>query len=177
MATTIQVPGPTLVQFLRANEGDANWKTLGYADNDNLPSIQFTDHQHEIKTSQSGAVPEEIVLQGVEARIACALVKWDEGEYALLVAFARGGEYYTIPGTRVVGTGTSPTSLFSLKLSGADGSNWVFRNVYLQQDFVSDSQWGNRERVLTLGFRTIWFQTPEGAITQPFTYTAASAAT
>jgi hypothetical protein len=178
MATTIQVPGPTTVQFLRDNTGAGSWTTLGYSDNDNLPSIQFTDHQHEIKTSLSGAVPEEIVRQGTDARIACALVKWDELQFERLITFARGdnGVLFTTPGTRVVGVVDSGF-LFSLRLLGSDGSSWVFRNVYLQQESVSDSQWGNRERVLTLGFRTIWHQADESAVTPPFAYSPASGTT
>jgi hypothetical protein len=169
MPQTIQVPGPTTVQYILANTG-TSWITLGYSDNDNLPSVQFTDHQHEIKTSISGAVPEEIVMQGAEARIACALVKWDETNFASLTNFVRGGQAYSIPGTRVVGTGASSVSLISLRLLGSDTSSWTFRNVYITQDSISDSQWGNRERVLTLGFRTIWRQAPESAVTPPWEY-------
>lgn len=175
MAKTIQVPGPTLVQYILANSG-TGWLDLGYSDNDNLPSIQFTDHQHEIKTSISGAVPEEIVMTGTEARIGCALVKWDQTNFASIINYVRGGLDYSVPGTRVVGTTSTPNRLISLRLIGADTSNWVFRNVYVQTDFVGDSQWGNRERVLTLAFRTIWFKDPaNGNVTDPWTYTAVEA--
>jgi hypothetical protein len=171
MPETIQVPGPTKIQYLLANAG-TDWETLGYSDNDNLPSVQFTDHQHEIKTSISGAVPEEIVLLGAEARIACALVKWNERAFDEITTHVRGGETFAIPGTRVVGNETAGR-LFSLKLLGSDGSSWEFRNVWVTQDFVGDSQWGNRERVLTLSFRTIWYQAAESAPTPPWVYTEA----
>lgn len=69
MATAIYVPGPTQVLI--------NSSVLGYSDNDNLPAIQFTDFQHEVKTVLSGQAPEEVVLQGTVARISIALVKWD----------------------------------------------------------------------------------------------------
>jgi hypothetical protein len=173
MAKTIQVPGPTIVQYILANTG-TGWLDLGYADNDNLPSIQFTDHQQEIKTSVSGAVPEEIVLTGSEARISCALVKWDETNFASLLSYVRGGQDYSIPGARIVGTTDTPNRLISLRLLGADTSNWVFRNVYVQTEFVGDSQWGNRERVLTLAFRTTWFKVPStGIVSDPWVYTPA----
>lgn len=178
MATTIQVPGPSVIQFSLSNSG-TSWTTLGYSDNDNLPSVQFTDHSHEIKTSISGALPEEIVLLGSEARIACALVKWDEEAFLELLAHVRdpenGNALFATPGTRVVGT-SDAGALFSLKLLGSDSSSWIFRNVWVPQDFVGDSQWGNRERVLTLAFRTIWYQAPEAAPTAPFEYIEGSKA-
>jgi len=171
MAMTIQVPGPTVVQYILANTG-TNWTNLGYSDNDNLPTIQFTDHQHEIKTALSGAVPEEIVMNGAEARIGVSLVKWDQTNFTSLLEFVRGGQDYSIPGTRVVGQANP--RLISLRLNAADGSNWVFRNVYPQTEFMGDSQWGNRERVLTLAFRTLFIKNAEtGVVTDPWVYTAA----
>jgi hypothetical protein len=144
MATAIYVPGPTVVKI--------GASILGYSDNDNLPQIQFTDHHHEIKTVLSGAVPEEVVLQGTHARIAIALVKWDNDVYQTMLADQRGAAATTTVGRRIV----AASAYFSLTIESVNGtSEYVFPVSYLQPESISDSQWGNRERVLTLNFMAI----------------------
>lgn len=148
MATTIQVPGPTKVEVNLSS----SWLLLGYSDNDNLPSIQFTDHLHEIKTVLSGAVPEEIVTQGTEARISVTLVKWDESYLSQLLADQRGTATVSPVGRRLISAG----GYFGLRIASVGGtSKYEFDYSYLPQDSVGDSQWGNRERVLTLNFKAI----------------------
>lgn len=151
-ATTpaIFVAGPTVVK-VTIGESES---ILGYSDNDNLPSISFTDHQHEIKTVLSGAVAEEIVLQGTSARIALALVKWDQTVFQSLLANQRGAQTVTTVGRRIIGA----TAYCGLKIiSAATGAtmSYSFTRAYLSTDSFTDSQWGNRERVLTLNFSAI----------------------
>lgn len=149
MPAEIFVAGPTKVEVNMSN----SWVLLGYSDNDNLPSVQFTDYQHEVKTVLSGQAPEEIVLQGMVARIGLALVKWDAANLVALLTDQRGAAGTTSPvGRRIV----NDTAYFGIRiLSIANGSGYTFNYAYLQQDSVGDSQWGNRERVLTLAVNAI----------------------
>jgi len=157
MATVIYVPGPTAIYV--------NSALLGYSDNDNLPTIQFTDHHHEIKTVLSGAVPEEVVLQGTHARISVALVKWDNAIYQAMIADQRGAATITAVGRRIVGN----NAFFPLQIrSVSQTSEYSFPVTFLQPESISDSQWGNRERVLTLNFMSIPSQ-QDGAL---YTFTA-----
>ena len=144
MATTIQVAGPTKVMW--------NSTLLGYSDNDNLPSITFTDNLHEVKTVVSGAVPEEIVVTGTSARISLALVKWDEAVLANLLKEQRAA-YNNATVGRLLASGSHIKALRVGNI--ADTNYYNFPTVYLQSDSVVDSQWGNRERVLTLNFMAI----------------------
>lgn len=159
MATTLQIAGPTTVSV---TIGAGSIATLGYSDNDNLPSFSFTDNQHEVRTVLSGMVPEEIVLVGTSARISLALVKWDETVLTSILANQRGTYNASPVGRRIV----SNSAVFVLTIEGDDGSTVVFPSAYLQQDGVSDSQWGNRERVLTLNLMAI--PNSEGVL---YTYT------
>jgi len=144
MSALIYVPGPTVVLV--------NGSTLGYSDNDTLPSISFTDFQHEVKTVQSGQVPEEIVLQGTMANISVSLVKWDAAVYSALLADQRGTYNVSPVGRRLVSSGgTFPLVIDSLSTT----QQYSFTAAYLKQDGVTDAQWGNRERVLTLNFAAI----------------------
>ena len=162
MAAEIFVPGPTKVSITTASE-----EILGYSDNDNLPAIQFTDHQHEVKTVLSGAAPEEVVLQGITARISVALVKWDASVLANMLARQRGLYNDLSVGRRIVAN----TAYFALKIQSiADSSNYTFAYAYLQPDGVGDSQWGNRERVLTLAFSAL----PNPTTGVLYTYTGPS---
>ena len=149
MATAIYVPGPTTIYV---NTG-AGLTELGLSDNDNLPSIQFTDHQHDVKTVTSGAVPEEIVLQNTEAAVTVALVKWDATVLSNLLTDQRGAAFTTTVGRRLVSGG----GFFALQIRSVAGGNpgYTFSHAFLRSDSVGDSQWGNRERVLTLNFRCI----------------------
>ncbi len=148
MAALIYVAGPTKVEI---NDG-TGLAVLGYSDNDNLPAIQFTDHQHEVKTVVSGAAPEEIVLQGLTARISVALVKWDQDVLDDMLVRQRGLVNEVTVGRRIVAN----TGYFGLKISSiANGSGYEFAYAFLQPDGLGDSQWGNRERVLTLAFNAI----------------------
>lgn len=151
MATTIQVAGPTKI-VVSVPAADS---ILGYSDNDNLPSITFTDNQHEVKTVLSGNVPEEIVMTGTSARISVALVKWDENVLGELLAQQRGAYNYGTVGRRLTGGATPAT--FSLKVESVGNVTnlYEFGAVFLMSDGIVDSQWGNRERVLTLNFMAI----------------------
>lgn len=157
MPATIQVPGPSVVKI------GAN--ILGYSDNDTLPTISFTDHQHDVKTVLSGDVPEEIVLRGTEARISVALVKWDETYLASMLATQRGAAGSSPVGRRIIGSSAS----FALSIESVGGTQkFAFSTAFLMPDGQNDSQWGNRERVLTLNFRAI----PATAGGTLYTYTA-----
>jgi len=158
MATTIQVPGPTVVYI--------GGSVLGYSDNDTLPSITFTDHMREIKTVQSGEAPEEVVLTNTTARISVSLVKWDEAILTTLLETQRGGGEVgnTVVGYRLIGEAAySALSISSV----SNAQDYTFEVAYLMNDGVQDSQWGNRERVLTLNFTAI----PNPATNLLYTYT------
>lgn len=144
MAALIYVPGPTQVII--------NGSTIGYSDNDNLPAIQFTDFQHEVKTVLSGQAPEEVVLQGTVARISLALVKWDASVYNTLLATQRGSYNASPVGRRII----SDNASVELQIDSISGTqNYTFEHAFLQPEGTGDSQWGNRERVLTLNFMAI----------------------
>lgn len=150
MAATIKVAGPTVIRCKGGALG--NYTILGYSDNDNLPSFQFNDTQHEIKTVLSGAVPEEIVLTGTSARISVALVKWDETTLDAITALQRGATNSTTIGKRLVAT----SSTFEVQIEATmTGEIYTFGRCYLPSDSIGDSQWGNRERVLTIAFMAI----------------------
>lgn len=150
MAIEIYVPGPTSI-YVATSPG--TYVQLGLSDNDNLPSIQFTDHQHDVKTVTSGAVPEEIVLQNTEAAVTVALVKWDDVVLNNLLIDQRGAAYTPVVGRRLV----SGNAFFGLQIRSVAAGNpgYTFTHAFLRSDSVGDSQWGNRERVLTLNFRCI----------------------
>lgn len=159
MASTLQIAGPCEI-FVGGVQ-------LGYSDNDNLPSVSFTDHVHEVKTVLSGANPEEIVTHGTSARISVALVKWDQAVLNTMLIACRGATQ----GTSVVGQlqiGGSHTQTVVLKsLTGGASSQYSFSRCYLTGDAITDSQWGNRERVLTLTFNAV-----PNASNVLYTYTA-----
>lgn len=159
MAAALYIAGPTVVKI--------GGNTLGYSDNDNLPSITVTDHQHEIKTVLSGAAPEEIVLQGISARISVALVKWDQTVLDNMLILMRNGTAnaaISTVGRRVIGQ----SGYSILHISAVTGTmDYQFDRAWLLPDGMSDSQWGNRERVLTLSFMAIP-PTPSSAL---YTYT------
>lgn len=143
MAVVLHIAGPTTLQV----DVGGGFVTLGWSDNDNLPSVQFTDHFHEVKTVASGMMPEEVVVLGTTATISVALVKWDAEVLSNLLTEVRGNFSYGTVGARIIGQGMS----FSVKLL-AGTQAYTFPVCYLQSNSVGDSQWGNRERVLTLGF-------------------------
>ena len=144
MPTQIFVAGPTTIK--------SGTDVIGYTDNDNLPSIQFTEYFHEVKVVNRGATPAEIVTQGVTARISLALVKWDQAVVNNLLTSSRGGNSAAVSGigARLVNSG----SLFPISITGVT-HEYTFSNCYFAQDGVQDSQWGNRERVLTLNILAI----------------------
>ena len=148
MAQVIFVAGPTIVKI----DTTGTYLGIGYSDNDNLPSIQLTDHHHEVKTVQSGNVPAEIVLTGTSARISLALVKFDQDKLDALLAKQRG----TYNNTEVGKTLVASTSTFGIKIESVNTAmSYEFKRCYLQADGQGDSQWGNRERVLTLNIAAI----------------------
>lgn len=158
MATTLQIPGPSVI-YTSVNNG-SDWDLLGYSDNDNLPSVSFTDNMHEVRTVLSGAEPEQIVLTGTSARISLALVKWDQAFLAELLTHQRQGVAQqntqgrtTVGRLLVAGTGYGFVKLRIQSVSGA--GRYTFNCAYLVSDGVADSQWGNRERVLALTFKAI----------------------
>jgi hypothetical protein len=151
MALAIYVPGPTMIQVDTANGG--TYVDLGMSDNDNLPSISFTDHRHEVKTVASGAVAEEIVMQNTECIVTCALVKWDQDILTNLLTDMRGALATPVVGRRLISsTGYSGLRIRSI---AAGQPGYTFTHAFLRSDSVNDSQWGNRERVLTLNFHCI----------------------
>jgi hypothetical protein len=150
MAMAIYVPGPTIINVATTA---GTYVALGYSDNDNLPSIQFTEHLHEVKTVTSGASPEEMVAQNIEASVTVSLVKWEDSVLATLLADQRGAAYNNTVGRRLV----SNNAFFGLQIRSVAASQpgYTFTHAFLRPDSVGDSQWGNRERVLTLNFRCI----------------------
>jgi len=170
MATTIQVAGPTQIIVNRGGESATN-EVLGYSDNDNLPSITFTDNLHEIKTVLSGNVPEEIVLTGTTARISMALVKWDEDVLAKLLKQQRKKYNDATVGRKLIATATNATSTFLIRIASVETNSGVplmyydFPACYMVNDGVVDSQWGNRERVMTLSFQAIPKSTTTSGVT------------
>lgn len=162
MPTAIFVPGPTRIDIATTA---GTYAELGLSDNDNLPSIQFTDHQHEVKTVTSGNVPEEMVLQNIEAAVTVALVKWDDAVLTNLLADQRGAAFTNTVGRRLISSG----GFFGLRIRSVAASNpgYTFTHAFLRPDSVGDSQWGNRERVLALNFRCI----PDPATNVLCTYT------
>lgn len=151
MAVIFHVSGPTQIEI--ATDIFSTWELFGYTDNDNLPSIQITDHHHEVKTVLSGNVPAEIVLTGTSARITLALVKWDAVILNQMLAASRN-VYNTPQVGRVLDILT--TAFFGLRITSVStAQEYTFAACYLQVDGVNDSQWGNRERVLTLNISAI----------------------
>lgn len=160
MATAIFVAGPTKVEV----DTSGSLEILGYSDNDNLPSIQFTDFQHEVKTVLSGQAPEEVVLQGMVARIGLALVKWDADILVDVLTKQRAVATTSPVGRRIV----ADSGYFGLKITSiSNNSAYEFTHAFLQQDGIGDSQWGNRERVITLALMAI----PDPATGTLYTYT------
>lgn len=160
MPATFQIAGPTMVQV----DTTGTYANLGFSDNDNLPSIQLIDNHHEVKTVSSGNVPAEIVLTGTSARISLALVKWDETKLDLLLALQRGVSNSAAVGRVLVSGGFT----FGIKITSLNnGMTYQFDRCYLQADGHSDSQWGNRERVLTLNIAAI-----PNSSEEIYTYTA-----
>lgn len=158
MATAIYVAGPTQIKI--------GADVLGNSDNDNLPTITFTDHVHEVKTVLSGMNPEEIVTVGTQAKIAVALVKWDPVVLNTLLAKTRAVANESRVGRRLIASAAGTFTL-TIESVGAGGSRYEFADCYLQQDSVSDSQWGNRERVLMLNFLAL----PDPSTNVLYTYT------
>lgn len=164
MAQTIQVAGPTMVVL--------DGSDFGLSDNDNLPQISFNDMMHEVKTVSSGAAPEEIVLQNTVATITVTVVKWDETVLNTILIKQRGtagvqGE--TVVGRRLVGaTPATPAGMFSVEIQSIGGTQkYEFTHCFIRPDGISDSQWGNRERTLSLTFTAI----PNPADNVLYTYT------
>jgi hypothetical protein len=149
MASAIYVSGPSIVQAYIGS----SWLDLGYSDNDDLPAITFTDHQHEIKTVASGNAPAEIILQNTTASISVTLVQWDAANYASMLAQQRGAA-----GTPVVGRPlVSANHTFGVRIKSVQGGNpaYTFSVCHLRSDSVTDSKWGNVERRLSLNFNAI----------------------
>jgi len=146
MASTINVSGPTRVMV---NTG-GGYVELGFCDNDNLPSVTFTDHVHEIKTSASGNAPEEMVVQGVTATITVTLVKWDASVWASLIAAQRGAAYNATVGKMLYDSGSTFGVQLDPTIAGRPG--YTFSTCYLMND-TGDANFGNVERRLTITFR------------------------
>jgi hypothetical protein len=147
MATALRVAGPSVVRV--DNAGAGTYSVLGYSDNDNLPSVQVTDYNHEIKTVLSGNTPEEIVLTGMTARISVALVKWDEDVLDAMLDRQRGTYNVQTIGRRVIAN----NAFLGVEIASVSQTmKYRFTRCILPPDGMGDSQWGNRERVLTLQF-------------------------
>lgn len=164
MAQTIQVAGPTMVVL--------DGSDFGLSDNDNLPTISFNDAMHEVKTVSSGAAPEEIVLQNTTATITVTVVKWDEALLNTILEKQRGAAVQgeTVVGRRLVGgTPSTPVGMFSVEIASiGQTQKYEFTHCFIRPDGISDSQWGNRERTLSLTLTAI----PNPADNVLYTYTA-----
>jgi hypothetical protein len=174
MATTLQIPGPSVI-YTSVNNGTA-WDLLGYSDNDNLPSVAFTDNMHEVRTVLSGAEPEQVVLTGTSARISLALVKWDQDFLEeLLTHQRRGVAQGNTQGRTTVGrllVATSGYGFVQVRIQSVSGAGrYTFNCAYLVSDGVADSQWGNRERVLALNFKAIQRDSTTNLYTYEATFT------
>lgn len=174
MATTLQIPGPSVI-YTSVNNGSA-WDLLGYSDNDNLPSVSFTDNMHEVRTVLSGAEPEQVVLTGTSARISLALVKWDQDFLEeLLTHQRRGVAQGNTQGRTTVGrllVATSGYGFVQVRIQSVSGAGrYTFNCAYLVSDGVADSQWGNRERVLALNFKAIQRDSTTNLYTYETTFT------
>jgi hypothetical protein len=152
MASSFFIAGPTVVRV--AIGSSATFADLGYSDNDNLPSVQLTDNHHEVKTVLSGNVPEEIVLTGTSARITLALVKWDQVVLETILSQQRGATSNSTVG-RIVQVGVNTFRVKIIVAAAGGTTAYLFNTCYLQPDGMGDSQWGNRERVLTLNISAI----------------------
>jgi hypothetical protein len=150
MAMTINVSGPVTLQF---SADGSSWADLGMSDNDDLPTIAFTEHLHEVKTVQGGNAPVEIVLQNTTATISVTLVNWDASQFANMIAAQRGGSATTPDvGYTMVANG----GVFAVRLRPiGGGTGYSFGTVFLRSDSVSDTKWGNVERRLSLNFQAI----------------------
>jgi hypothetical protein len=152
MAMSIFVAGPTKVQINLTG----TWLDLGMTDNDSLPQMTFTDNVHEIKTSASGDVPEELVLRNTQAVVSCTLVKWDATYYLNMLQQQRSGStdgYKTTVGRLLVSGGGT----FGLKLlpTISNRPTYTFGTAFLIGDAVAHSNFGNVEQRLGLTFRCI----------------------
>lgn len=158
MAATIQIPGPTIVR-VKLTDAAQTWTDLGYSDNDNLPSVSFTDHLHEVRTVLSGSEPEQIVNTGISAAISLALVRWDEDVLNDILEKQRGyadGKRVTM-GMKLIAAGNDRHYIAVQIASTYTGATakYEFPTCFLTGNSVSDSQWGNRERVLALNIKAI----------------------
>lgn len=149
MPTAIFVAGPTMIQV----DTGSGYVDLGMTDNDNLPQITYTDNIHEIKTSASGAAPEELVVQNITATITVTLVKWDATVLANLLADQRGAAYQATVGRLLVNDGGT----FGLQVdpTTAGKTGYTFSRCYLMGDAVTHSQFGNVEQRMGLTFKAI----------------------
>lgn len=149
MPTQIFVAGPTRIDWYDGS----TWTELGECDNDNLPQVSWNDYQHEVRTSASGATPEEVILQNSDATISFTLVKWDETELAQLEARQRGAQGTTTVGRRLVNDGGT----FGLRIypRTPGKATYVFNRCYLPPGGMAQSQFGNVERRLGLTVKAI----------------------
>jgi hypothetical protein len=94
-----------------------------------------------------------MVAQNIEASVTVSLVKWDDTILNNLLVDQRGAAYTNTVGRRLV----SGSGFFGLQIRSVAASQpgYTFTHAFLRPDSVGDSQWGNRERVLTLNFRCI----------------------
>lgn len=156
MATQLNIPGPTVVE-VRFPPSDT-WVLLGRTDNDNLPSVQIQDTHKEIKSILSGDMPAEVILTGTTAKIAVALVEWDLQVLTDIFSQQRGTGNAVVfkdaakVGRRLIQQGGT----FELRIKSESQNMYLrFPAVYFSVDSMQDSQWGNRERVITLQFTAI----------------------
>lgn len=144
----IIVAGPTRIQV---NLNGTDWEDFGECDNDNMPQWIDRDIIHEVKTSSSGAAPEQLVHQGIVATVSCVMVKWDITVLASLKAQFRGGAANVAVVGNVLAADTLANSLtFGVRilpyLAGNPGVD--FPRCYVNGDSFINSQWGNVEQRL-----------------------------
>ena len=155
MAQTIQVAGPTLVQYRLGNSGA--YSDLGRTDNDSLPTITYTDTTHEVKTVEYGEQPAEVVLTGMTAIVSFTLVQWDTVHWESIIAQLRGAAYEATVGRLLLNASepnTPRTVGIKILPSRTGTQSFEMPHCYLQGD-TSDSQFGNVERRLTATFKAV----------------------
>jgi hypothetical protein len=155
MAQTIQVAGPTKIQYKIGTGG--TYADLGYTDNDSLPTITYSDTVHEVKTVEYGDQPAEVVVTGMTAVVSFTLVKWDAAHWDDIVEQLRGASYEATVGRLLINANEANTAhTIGIKIlpSRTGSQSYELPFCYLQGD-TSDSQFGNVERRLTATFKAV----------------------
>lgn len=144
----IVVAGPTQVM---ASVNGTDWVSFGMTDNDNLPQWIDRDAIHQVRTSASGASPEQLVHQGITAAMSVTLVQYSTTVLGQIKALMRGGTANTaVVGTVLAGSTAALSKTFGLRIvpltTGRPGIE--FPRCWVDGDSWTESQWGNVEKRL-----------------------------